>query len=78
MQSPPTKRVKPVAPPVDRNTLLTTLHKAHPCAAVFSVAPGFPQPKPSFQVEDEPNLPPLLTSLNDSEYSDLNEENFQK
>ena len=78
MQSPPTKRVKPLAPPVDQHTLLTTLHKAHPSAAVFSVVPGFPQPKPSSQVEDEPNLPPLLTSLYDSEYSDLNEDKLSE
>ena len=78
MQSPPTKRVKPLAPPVDQHSLLTTLHKAHPSASVFSVVPGFPQPKPSSQVEDEPNLPPLLTSLYDSEYSDLNEDKLSE
>ena len=75
---PPTKQAKSLAPPVDQQALLTTLYKVHLSAAVFSVVPGFPQTKPSSQVEDEPNLPPLLTSLYDSKYLDLSEDELSE
>ena len=79
MQSPPpTKQAKSLPPPIDQQTLLTTLYKAHPSAAVFSVVPGYTQTKPSSQIEDEPNLPPLLTSLYDSKYCDLSEDELSE
>ena len=56
-----------------QQTLLTTLYKSHLSAAVFSPVLGLPQAKPVPRLEDEPILPPLLTSLYDSKYIDLND-----
>lgn len=56
-------------PPIDCSTLLSSLFKACPTAAVFSVVPNFSQhQEESEDNNNELNLPPLLSSLYNKRY----------
>ena len=58
---------------ISQNSLLQSLHKAYPSAALFTVVPGF-FITPCVSSEVEQKVPKLLTTLYDVKYSKMKED----